>query len=361
MNKSQSLNPLPFWQALVLFGIPGIIVYLNIYLGVPFLVGLGVPLIICFPPLLLSPVLLPASLVLYKREGNEISWTRLKERYRLNPIRGRQWLWVAGVFLCAQTFDIGFAFIGLDSVGRWLARFPLFAPPPYLPAFMDPRVELEVPFAEFLGAPLAGNWGILWWWLGLMMLSNLGEEFILARLHSAAARGIPRETSLAGQWPALEFRIACRAQMAIFWNAAQYVVDPLAGSEAEEHLGIFSRPLWRKSSGCYPSLARYFGCSEVAQAKTSSLPINRSKFLTFFGRAVHVPAHPPHHHRRTFGTIGCPVLFARFNRPQPVSRPQDGLNEMNFEEIRFTDPNGSIDLAGMFFVPTGEPLPRKIL
>ena len=42
----------------VLFAIPGAIVYLNIYLAVPYLVRAGVPLILCFPPLLMSPVLL---------------------------------------------------------------------------------------------------------------------------------------------------------------------------------------------------------------------------------------------------------------------------------------------------------------
>jgi signal peptidase II len=74
MNRNRGIEPMPFWQSLVLFGIPGIIVYLNIYVGVPYLVGVGVPLIICFPPLLLLPVLLPASLVIYRHEGNEMSW-----------------------------------------------------------------------------------------------------------------------------------------------------------------------------------------------------------------------------------------------------------------------------------------------
>lgn len=167
-----------FWQSVVLFGIPGIIVYLNIYVGVPYLVRIGVPLIVCFPPLLMLPVLLPASLVVYRCEGNEMSWARFKERFRLNPIRGKQWLWVAGAFLCAQMSDVVFGFIGLDSLGRQLANIPLFEPPPYLPAFIDPRVKLEIPFTEFLGARLEGNWWILLWWLCLMFLSNLGEEFM---------------------------------------------------------------------------------------------------------------------------------------------------------------------------------------
>jgi hypothetical protein len=173
--------------------------------GVPYLVSVGVPLIVCFPPLLLLPVLLPASLVVYRREGNEMSWARLKERFRLDPIQGKQWFWVAGVFLCAQLSDVLFGFIGLDRVGRWLASIPLFEPPPYLPAFIDPRVELEIPFAEFLGARLEGNWWILLWWLCLMFLSNLGRVHV-AWLYSATARAISWEASMVGHWSALEFR-----------------------------------------------------------------------------------------------------------------------------------------------------------
>ena len=45
MNRPRRIAPMPFWQSLVLFGLPGIIVYLNIYLAVPCLVGAGVPLV----------------------------------------------------------------------------------------------------------------------------------------------------------------------------------------------------------------------------------------------------------------------------------------------------------------------------
>ena len=178
MNRSKEIRPIPFWQTLILFGIPGVIVYFNIYVGVPYLVDLGVPLVLSFPPLLMMPVLLPASIVLYKREGNDLSWARFKERFRLEPIQGKQWLWIVGTFLLAQLSDVVFGFAGLDELGRCLADVPLFKPPLYLPSFMDPRVELVLPLTEFLRVRLAGNWWILVWWLSLMFLSNLGEEFM---------------------------------------------------------------------------------------------------------------------------------------------------------------------------------------
>ena len=74
MDKTDPIAPIPFWQTLVLFGVPGILVYLNIYVAVPYLVRSGVPLVLCFPPLLMLPVLLPASLLLFVREGNRLSW-----------------------------------------------------------------------------------------------------------------------------------------------------------------------------------------------------------------------------------------------------------------------------------------------
>jgi len=194
MKGPDSLKPIPFWQAFLLFAIPGAIVYLNIYLAVPYLVRAGVPLILCFPPLLMSPVLLPASLLLFKREGNQWSWATLRERFRLHPITGTQWLWVIGTLLVIQLSDGLFGFIGLDGLARWLAGIPLFKPPPYLPSLIDPRVELALLPSEFLGAPLRGNWWIPLWWVGLLLLSNLGEELMW--------RGyiLPRQELSLGKW-----------------------------------------------------------------------------------------------------------------------------------------------------------------
>ena len=71
---------------------------------------------------------------------------------------------------------------------------PLFQPPPHLPAFIDPRVELALIPTEFLGASLRGSWSILLWWLALLFLSNLGEELVW--------RGyiLPREELSLGRW-----------------------------------------------------------------------------------------------------------------------------------------------------------------
>ena len=81
----------------------------------------------------------------------------------------------------------------------------------------------------------------------------------VAWLYPATARTIPWEASMVGQRSALEFRGARSAQMAIHWNDAQHVVDTLACSEAEEHLGIFSGTLWRQPSCGGTSIAWHNG------------------------------------------------------------------------------------------------------
>jgi membrane protease YdiL (CAAX protease family) len=192
--QNNELEPMSFWHSLVLFGIPGAIVYVNIYYIVPYLVSMGVPPVVCFPPLLMLPVLIPAALLLYRREGNAMSWVSVKKRFRLAPVQGRDWVWIAVVFICAQLADIGFGFIGLDKLGRWLATVPLFEPPPILPEFMDPRVEMTWPVSHMLGVPLRGNWWVLVWWLAWLIPSNLGEE-LLWRGHI-----LPRQELALGRW-----------------------------------------------------------------------------------------------------------------------------------------------------------------
>ena len=244
MNRTSQLKPIPFWQTLVLFAVPGAIVYANIYVVVPCLVSLGVPLILCFPPLLMLPVLLPTSWVLFRREGNAVSWPSLRDRFRLHPITSKQWLWALGTLLAAQVSDGLFGFIGLDGLARWLATIPLFEPPRHLPAFIDPRVELDLVPTEFLGAPLRGNWWILLWWVALLFLSNLGEELVW--------RGyiLPRQERSLGRW-------ACVVN-GLLWNFVVHAVLKW------QYLGMLPSMLlipWlaQKTKSTWASFVAHFG------------------------------------------------------------------------------------------------------
>lgn len=53
--------------------------------------------------------------------------------------------------------------------------------------------------------------------------------------------------------------------------------------------------------------------------------------------------------------IVVPVLLTQLSRRQPTPRPPIDLDNMTYEDIRFENPTSGIDLAGMLFVPEGEP------
>ena len=191
MQARPSVKPMPAWLSIAFFGMPGAIGAWNAYRGIPLVVDLGVPLLVSFPIMLsgMGVVLLGVSLVAYRLEGNEPSWAALRDRFRLFPIRGKEWLWVCGALGLCVTSDAL-----LEGVGKWLASFPALAPPAYFPPPFNPTVELVFPVAEFLGAPFRGNWFILWLWVPLSLVSMVGEEFWW--------RGyiLPRQELSQGRW-----------------------------------------------------------------------------------------------------------------------------------------------------------------
>ena len=191
MRTRSKIKPMPLWLSIAFFGIPGAIGYWNAYRGIPLLVGRGVPLLIVFPILLsgMGVVLLGVSLVAYRLEGNELRWPALKERFRLYPIRGKEWLWVTGVLVLCVISDAL-----LEGIGKWLASFPALTPPAYFPPPFNPTFEVVLPITEFLGAPFKGNWSIIWLWVPLSLISMVGEEFLW--------RGyiLPRQELTQGRW-----------------------------------------------------------------------------------------------------------------------------------------------------------------
>jgi membrane protease YdiL (CAAX protease family) len=189
--ESPRLKSMPWWESALFFGIPGAIGYWNAYYGIPLLVQQGVPMTVAFPLMLsgMGVLLLGVALLAYRIEGNPWRWSVVKDRLRLHPIRRKEWLWVLGVLLVCVISDASF-----DGVGKWLASFPLFAPPAYFPPPFNPQVEIAFPMAEFLGAPFKGNWAIFWLWAPLSLVSMLGEELLW--------RGyiLPRQELGLGKW-----------------------------------------------------------------------------------------------------------------------------------------------------------------
>jgi membrane protease YdiL (CAAX protease family) len=85
---------MPIWQSLLYFGIPSLLATLGIYVGIPTLDRAGAPLVLSFLLFTAGPLalMLVAALVAYRLEGNPLSWADLKERFRLKPLQGKDWL-----------------------------------------------------------------------------------------------------------------------------------------------------------------------------------------------------------------------------------------------------------------------------
>lgn len=56
-----------------------------------------------------------------------------------------------------------------------------------------------------------------------------------------------------------------------------------------------------------------------------------------------------------FALVVVPVLFTQLTRQRPAPRPPVDPDKLSYEEVRFENPAAGIDLAGMLFVPEGEP------
>jgi membrane protease YdiL (CAAX protease family) len=178
MNSTEGLKPLPFRMALLYFGIPAVGAVLVVYALMPLVAARGVPiffnylLVYASAPML---ALIVASLIAYRMEGNALSWSRFKTRFRLHPMGWRSWVWAIGLMV--------FMFLSagaLSFTARWLASFPFLAPPDHWPAELKAAASsgpaMETIPTELMGIPLAGNWWVLFALLASLVLATLGEE-----------------------------------------------------------------------------------------------------------------------------------------------------------------------------------------
>ncbi len=166
---------MPLWQSILLFGIPGAMIYLGTYYGVPYLDNLGVPLIVSWTLFMMGPIalLIPASIIAYRLEGNPMNWSAFKKRFRLNSISGKVWLLILAIFLIAEAGKLG-----LQFTGKILAQIPIFAPPSILPELMNPEMLLTKLPSTFFGIPVLGNFWLILFWLVWLFFNIFGEEFM---------------------------------------------------------------------------------------------------------------------------------------------------------------------------------------
>jgi membrane protease YdiL (CAAX protease family) len=144
-EKPPIIRPLALWQAALFFAIPAVLFALNYHrVVVPSLsrgsltlsaVGLITPYV----------VLLVASLVAYRLDGNAMSWTALRERFRFHKVAWRTWFlaivllvlsllanWLLisirqQIFRPTNTPDMGYAVDTMNNNGKWLLLLGMLA------------------------------------------------------------------------------------------------------------------------------------------------------------------------------------------------------------------------------------------
>ncbi len=147
MSNEKILKQITYWSSLLYFGIPSMVMTILIYYLWPYLIRIGTPAIVSFAFIMYVPLasLLIVSLLAFLIEGNKMSWANLKNRFRLKPMKEREWLWTIGLIIFAII-----SYGGLSFTAKWLASIQIFSPPDFLPPIVDPRVEQILIPKEFM-------------------------------------------------------------------------------------------------------------------------------------------------------------------------------------------------------------------
>lgn len=171
MSVQKKLRPMPFWQSLIYFGLPAAFFSFSIYMIMPFLGEAGVDPLLNYTLTLMGPVILLflASFTALKYDGFKLNWKVVRDRFRLKPIRKKEWLWTLGLSL----FMVGGNYL-LIPTQSWLLDTVDFAPPDYLPSTLNPQMTVTGIPPEFEMTPLGL---LIIFQLFFLFFNILGEEF----------------------------------------------------------------------------------------------------------------------------------------------------------------------------------------
>jgi len=174
---------------LLLFAVASVLVTVLLYVGMPWLtltlefhsqIAFGIITSIAFL------IAIGAALVGVRREGYALLSREMCERMWLRwPKSWRHWLLVVGVFAVAAVIAIA---IG-TPLSKLLAGVPGFIPPGWVPDTINPLVVID-PENPFPGITLAGNWGFVAIYIGVLILNILGEELYFRGLLLPKMRGV---------------------------------------------------------------------------------------------------------------------------------------------------------------------------
>ncbi len=210
-------KPMPFWQSLLYFGLPALLFRVCLYNGIPVLMKAGLtPFhanVVAF--VVPSAVLFALAFGFYRADGYGLRWRDIKDRFRLQRLTGRDWIWaVAALVLTFLTIGP----IQQLTAMPLIRAFPAIAPPDFFAPWLKPGTAFDLSlFANYIGEPLKGNWGVAALVLVMLFFNIFGEELWW--------RGyiLPRQEAVHGPWTWL-----INGLLWLLWHLAFYPWQALA-------------------------------------------------------------------------------------------------------------------------------------
>lgn len=152
------LKPMPFWQSILMFGIPAAALALSIWWLWPVLVeaGWARSTAYVFSLSLVNAGLLAAALVGYHLEGQPWNWAAFSERMRLGRMTGKIWLWTIG-----GTLLFGALALLVNSLAVLVYKVIGFTMPDQSPGEMAVWMHGVVLFFNIVGEEM--------WWRGYIL------------------------------------------------------------------------------------------------------------------------------------------------------------------------------------------------
>lgn len=169
------LKEMGFWKSLMYFAIPGIWIYVALYVIVPHFLGKGLNL--CVGVMgsmwIVTIPMIGLGIVLYWRENKERSFKGFLMRFRFHRLNKKAVEYIVlGVVISFVSEGV------LGGTGHYFAQFHMLAPPDYLPIPFNPLKQIAFPMTEYMGISLKGNWLFLILFIILHSLAMLGEEIM---------------------------------------------------------------------------------------------------------------------------------------------------------------------------------------
>lgn len=178
LKDKKHIQQISFWKQLLIFGIPGIAIYLGVHYLVPALVQAGVDLIFSWTLAVVGPILLNATTVLgiyyYTQRP---SWNEFIKRFRLHKPD-------ASIFWQVPVAAV--AIVVLNELFAWtipfLKQIPFFSPPDLIPEIFSDVYKMmkSSDNITFMGEQITPEtwWLIPFWLFFWVFLAVAGEEIV---------------------------------------------------------------------------------------------------------------------------------------------------------------------------------------